>query len=160
MIRLEPMSESEFSAYLERAIPRFAESQVLRGVWVEQRSMDASRAFYADRLPQGRETPGHHFCTIVDAEAGTKVGEVWYSAEEVGGNLRFWIEWIWIESSYRRRGYATQALHHLEQEARGLGAVWIGLSVWMDNAEAVSLYSKLGYSIALASMRKLLNTHS
>jgi len=158
MIRLQPMSETEFGTFLERAIPRRAERYARRGVWAEEQAVAASRALYSRLLPNGLHTPGHHFCHIVDQAAGTRVGEVWYKAGDEGGVVQFWIEWIWVEPEHRRRGFATGALRLLEQEARRLGATRLGLDVWLDNPGAIELYRKMGYSATSMSMVKALGT--
>lgn len=124
-----------------------------RGLWTEERSLETSRTLIERLLPQGRETPGCRFYVIV-SEDGTRIGETWYSLEEEGGKKRFWVEWITIDPPYRRRGYASDALRLLQDEARGLGADSIGLNVWADNPEAIRLYSKLGYTVLNMSMSK------
>jgi RimJ/RimL family protein N-acetyltransferase len=157
MIRLEPMWEEDFRAFLDRAIPRRAASWVERGIWTEAESLEASRQRYARLLPNGHETPGHHFLNVVESEGGAPVGEIWYTAEPQGGKVQVWIEWILIEPAFRRKGYAAQALRIVEETARGLGAERIGLTVWTDNPGARSLYSKLGYAEASVNMAKSLD---
>ena len=158
MIRLEPMDDADFAAFRERAIPRRAAKWVERGIWTEDRALEACREFEARRLPQGRKTPGSHFLKVVEQESGISIGEVWYTAEEQGGKLQFWIEWILIEPDYRRKGHATEVLHMLEATAKDLGADRVGLTVWTDNPNALSLYSKLGYTPANVNMTKSLTT--
>jgi ribosomal protein S18 acetylase RimI-like enzyme len=154
MLRLEPMTEAEFSEFVERAVPRRAARMVARGVWAEPRSIEASRAAYRRAFPQGRATPDEHVCHLVRTADGARVGEVWYSTRSEGGLLQFWIEWIWVEPQFRRQGLASAALTLLEEEARQLGAARLGLDVWMDNPGAVELYRRLGYGISRASMVK------
>ncbi|MFY9716610.1 MAG: GNAT family N-acetyltransferase [Thermoplasmata archaeon] len=157
MIRLAPMSDADFQASRDRAIPRHAAEEVRRGFWTEEEAIQASRTDFAQLLPQGSQTPHHHFCTIIDEGSGSRVGETWYVAEAKGGKMQFWIDWIWIEPQLRQRGYATQTFHHLEQEARAVGADRIGLHVLADNDGAIALYSKLGYRTTNLRMSKLLS---
>ena len=154
MIRLQPMSEAEFGTFLERAIPRRAERYARRGVWAGDQAVAASGALYARLLPNGLHTPDHHFCHLVHPTEGNRVGEVWYTAGREGGLVQFWIEWIWVEPEHRRRGFATEALRLLEQEAVRLGATRLGLDVWLDNPGAIELYRKMGYSATSMSMVK------
>ncbi len=156
MIRLEPMSEAEFQASRDRAIPRHAADQIRRGLWREEEAAEASRAEFTELLPQGRETPDYHFSSIVDEESGSHVGETRYSVRAKGGKTQVWIDWIWIDPQFRRRGFATQAFRRFEEEARKLGADRIGLHVFADNDGAIVLYSKLGYRTTNLRMAKLL----
>jgi len=151
------MTEADFGPFLEHAIPRRAARMVARGIWTEGHAVEASREFYLRSLPQGVATPDHHLCHIVAEPEGLRVGEVWYTARREGGSVQFWIEWIWIEPDHRRRGYATETLHWLEQEARRRGATRCGLVVWLNNPEAIALYRKVGYSAASMIMVKPLN---
>lgn len=154
MIRLEPMDEADFRAFVARAIPRRASKWVERGIWSQERSLEASQQAYSRLLPNGKDTPGNHFLKVIDASDGAAIGEVWYTNEEEGGRLQFWVEWIQIDPDRRRKGHATEVLQRLEEMASGLGATRIGLDVWTDNPGAMALYSKLGYRTARASMMK------
>ncbi|HYA70388.1 MAG TPA: GNAT family N-acetyltransferase [Thermoplasmata archaeon] len=154
MVRLEPMSESDFQAFVERAIPRRAAKWVERGMWTESKAIETCRSLYRQWLPNGRDTPGNHFLNVVDPTTGARVGDVWYTAEEQGGKLQFWVEWIEIEPNHRRKGHATEVLRTLEETAHGLGADRIGLTVWADNPSALRLYSRLGYAVASTNMTK------
>jgi len=144
-VLLEPMSEDDFQMSLRRSVPRHAADYVRRGLWTEGASLETMEKEFAQLLPNGRETPNRHFANVIDSERGRRVGETWYLAQERGGKVRFWIDWIWIEPEYRRKGYATATLRRLEDEARHVGADRVGLSVWFDNPGAIELYSKLGY---------------
>ena len=157
MIRLEPMTEADFAGFLERSIPRRAARYASRGVWAEAHAEETSRELYAEYLPQGVSTPGHHLCHLLVEPGGDRVGEVWYTSRNEGGLVQFWIEWIWIEPEHRRRGLATEALRLLEDEARRRGALRVGLEVWLDNPGALELYRRLGYSAVRMSMVKPLS---
>ncbi len=145
MVRLQPMEEADFERYLARAIPRRAERFAARGIWTAEASLEASRQAYARQLPEGLGTPGQRFCHIVDETKQLRVGETWYSSTVEGGQVHFWVQWIWVEPEHRRRGYATAALQRLEEEASRLGAPRIVLEVWADNPDAMALYRKLGF---------------
>ena len=155
-VRVEPMDEATFREFVERSVPRRAAKWVERGIWAADDALKESLQVYARRLPQGRETPGCHFFTVVDTLHGTRVGEGWYSAKVEGGKLQVWVEWILIEPEQRRKGYATLVLRQIEEEARKRGADRIGLTVWTDNASAMALYAKLGYTPANVNMTKSL----
>ena len=160
MVQLDAMSEEDFQASKARAIPRHAANQVRRGVWVAEEAEAASREYFAELLPQGRETPHYHFCNIVDEKTASRVGETWYSVRTKGGKTQFWIDWIWIEPTFRRRGFATQVFRLFEQMAIEAGADRVGLHVLADNDCALALYAKLGFRTTNMSMAKMLHPPS
>jgi GNAT superfamily N-acetyltransferase len=154
VIRLDPMSAEEFRESLERSVERHARDRVRRGLWAKEAALASSRAEFEQLLPQGQATPHHHFRSVVDATTGTRIGETWYTVEEKGGKVQFWIDWVWIDPDHRRKGHATEVLLRLETEARRLGADRTGLSVWADNPNAFDLYRKLGYVTSYRRMMK------
>jgi len=154
MVRLAPMTDEQFRRFFERAVVRRAARWAARGIWAEDRALAAARAEYDELFPQGRSTPHHHFCHLVDDDGSALLGEVWYHAQEKGGKLQFWIQWIEVDPERRRRGYATAALRLLEEEARRRGAERTHLVVWADNPGARALYDRLGYVPANTMMIK------
>jgi len=157
MVRLEPMTEEEFRSALERAVPRNAERRVRRGEWDPSEAIAASRRDFTQLLPQGRATPGFHFCFIVDEADGRRVGETWYQLDRKVGKWFAWIDWIWIEPEHRRRGFARAAFDRIEADARRAGADRIGLFVHADNPGARALYERLGYAPSAFRMEKPLS---
>ena len=154
MVRLVPMNDVEFRESFEQAVVRRATDSVRRGVWVREKATEAARAELAKFIPQGRETPNHHFVKVIDESNGKQVGEAWYFDREEGGKVRFWVDWLWTDPSQRRRGYATAVLQKLSHEASKRGADRIGLYVFADNPHAVALYSKLGFTTAVMGMTR------
>jgi ribosomal protein S18 acetylase RimI-like enzyme len=154
MTRLEAMTEEDFQESLERSIQRHATEYARRGLWTEDAALEASRLGFALLLPQGRATPHRRFCNVIEETLGSRVGETWYTVEEKGGKVQFWMDWILIDPPHRRRGHATRVLGLLEEEALRLGADRTGLSVWVDNPGAVALYAKLGYVATNMRMMK------
>jgi len=157
MVRLEPMSPGEFQDFLQRAIARHAADNVRRGVWEESAALEASRGELNQYLPQGRETPGHHFAKVVDESNGQRVGETFYSVREQGGKIQFLIDWIWTEPEFRGRGFATAVIQHLSQEAAQRGADRVDLWVFSDNPGALSVYSKTGFVTTTMRMTRPLS---
>jgi RimJ/RimL family protein N-acetyltransferase len=157
MVELEPMNEEDFQASKRRGISRDAELRVRLGLWASTDAETASAAEYEELLPQGRKTPHCHFCNILDECDGSRIGETWYNARTQGGKTQFWINWIWVDPSYRRRGYATQLLQLFERLATEVGADRVSLHVEADNAVALALYAKLGYRTTDLNMAKILH---
>lgn len=154
MIQLQPMTEEEFRQAMERAVPRHAANCVRRGQWTPELALEASRKEIAARHPDGVRTAHQTFLTVVDDSVPGRVGETWYVSELQGGKVRFWVDWIWIDPPYRRRGYASQVLELLAEEAVRHGADRIGLYVFADNPGAMALYAKLGFQTQSMGMVK------
>lgn len=154
MVVLVPMTEAEYRETIEKAVPRHAANCVRRGEWAAESALEASRKEYETRHPQGVRTQDHFFVKILDEGTGERVGETWYSSRQDGGKVRFWVEWLWIEPEFRRRGHARRVLELLAQEAVRRGAERIGLYVFNDNLGAVALYTGAGFAAKSMSMVK------
>ncbi len=77
-------------------------------------------------------------------ENDEKVGILWYAALPRQPGLAFIYDFE-IYETFRRRGYASQALAALEQDAKGRDLKHIELHVFGHNAAARALYKKAGY---------------
>lgn len=64
MIRFEPMSDDDFSAFLRKSIPEYAYDQTQAGNWTSHEAMGKARAEFQQMLPNGPKTPqpapAHH----------------------------------------------------------------------------------------------------
>ena len=154
MIVLAPMNTEEFAAYLERAIPEFAQDKVASGQWSKASSLELSRQGYDELLPQGLATPENFLFTLREADASAVVGALWYAIQERAGQRIAYVYDVLVEPQHLRKGYATQALQALEAEvgSRGLGGV--ALHVFGHNKAAQALYAKLGYQATNINMFK------
>lgn len=154
------MDVGDFRESLRRAIPRHAKERVRRKIWTRERALGTSRGEFAQLFPRGSATPYRHLCRVVDEASGACVGETWYTAEEKGGKVQFWVDWIWIDPRLRRIGFATEVLRLLEATALRKGTERIGLTVWTEIPGALAPYSKLGYSTFAQRMMKALDRRS
>lgn len=55
---------------------------------------------------------------------------------------------MYVVPAARRRGIARALLHHLEHEARALGATRLRLETGLHQPEAIALYASAGYADA------------
>ena len=154
MVRLVPMSEVEFSAYVAEAIPEYARDKVAAGQWSEETSLELSRQGYDELLPQGLATPDNHFFTVQESASSQVVGMLWFAVQERAGEKVAYVYDVSIQAPHQRRGYATEAFAALEAEARSRGLAAIGLHVFGHNAGARALYEKLGYEATNIHMFK------
>jgi hypothetical protein len=144
MVQLEEMTDAEFERSRDRSIPMHAADSVRRGFWTPAAALETSRAEFAGLLPEGRRTSNKHFAKIVDDASGAVVGETWYTVQERGGKIQFFVDWIWIEPE------------RLFDLAARSGADRVGLFVLDDNEGAKALYRKLGFQISAMRMVRVL----
>ena len=153
MIHLEPMTESEFNAFLTDAIRDYAQDKVDAGNWEASEALRRSAAEFQNLLPDGLATPEQHLFTIKD-ETGAAVGMIWFAVDSTQPRSGAFIYNFLIHAPYRRRGYATQALAAVEDEVRVLGIDTLSLHVFGHNTAARALYEKTGYVITNINMSK------
>lgn len=148
------MAAAEVTRFIDALIPDYAREHVRQSGWDEGTALERARAEVAHLLPEGRDTPGHWFFSIVARPEQTPVGRLWFALRppaQGGGGFIYDIE---IDPPFRRRGHAREALLALEAFAREQGIAQIGLHVFGDNAGAIELYRQLGYETTNLLMRK------
>ena len=145
MVRLVPMSQTEFEAYVENLVREYAQSQVDAGNWTAEEALELARESTHRLLPQGLATENQYLLSIEDGTLGEKVGVLWFAVEDREGGRRAFVYDVEIDEAYRRRGYATRAFQALEARVRDLGLPRIMLHVFGSNHAARALYAKLGF---------------
>jgi len=145
MLRLEPMTESEFNAYLDRILPDYAEQHVEAGNWEASEALDKAKEQISVLLPQGYATPHHHFLNILSSKDQAKAGILWWAENRDGEQATGFIYDLEVAESHQRQGIAFQAMSALENLAAEAGIDALHLHVFADNQAARALYQKLGY---------------
>jgi GNAT superfamily N-acetyltransferase len=155
MVSLPPMPPDAWNAWRVASIQGYAADMVRIGSWPADGAVERATALFASIAPDGLETPGHEFRSVV-TEAGEVVGSIWFAAEgEVGRGAAF----IWdivIDARQRGHGYGRAGMEALEPLARSLGYDTIRLRVLGDNAVARHLYAAVGYDETDLTMTKRL----
>jgi ribosomal protein S18 acetylase RimI-like enzyme len=154
MVRLVPMTESEFEAYLEKTIPEYAADKVRAGDWPEEEALERSRKSYQDPLPEGVKTEHNYLFRIQIEETGEKIGILWMKHE--APRPHGFIFDISLDEARRGKGYGKQAMLAIEAVAKSLGIETIGLHVFTHNPAAMQLYIGLGYEVTSQNMVKKL----
>ena len=139
------MNAEEFAAYMEQAIPEFAQDKVASGQWSQASSLEQSRQGYDELLPNGLATPENFLFTLREAITYEVVGMLWYAVQERAGQRVAYVYDVLIETQHQRKGFATQAFQALEAEVSSLGLCGVALHVFGHNQAARALYAKLGY---------------
>ena len=154
MIRLVPMTETEFQAYLVDDIERYAQEHVRMGNWHSSEALQKSKDEHQRLLPDGLATQNHFFFSIEDEQRGAKVGIIWFAVYD-DRSQAFVYDFL-IYEEYRRQGYGTQTLLALEAKVKELGIDKIALHVFAHNHVARALYEKTGFEITGIYMTKKL----
>lgn len=156
MTVLSPMTEPEFAAYLQIAIPEFAQDKIDSGQWAPEQALELSRSGYAEMLPQGVLTPDHYLFTLRDAGTGQDVGMLWFAAQVRGSQRIAFVYDVLVRTPYQRQGHARRAFAALEERAGTLGLTGIALHVFGRNTGAQTLYHQLGFETTNINMFKQL----
>ncbi len=155
MVRLNPITEEEFSPYLERLALGYAEDKVRSGTWEEKDAIELAEADLKGLLPDGKDTDQNSIFLVKNDE-GDHVGFVWLNRYKLGQASGIFIYDIIVEQEHRRKGYGTQILAEVENIARRNGVNRISLHVFAHNEEAIELYMKCGYRVTDVEMEKSL----
>ena len=153
-IALRPMTSAEFQRYLKPAIRGYAQAHARAGTWLPKQALRKATEAYADLLPKGLASPGHHMYTITVAESGKPIGIAWFELRQRHGKRKAFILDFAIDKSQRGKGFGAEAMSAIEQQARVLGAVVVDLHVFGDNLPARALYEKCGYRYTGMHMSK------
>jgi RimJ/RimL family protein N-acetyltransferase len=145
MVRLVPMTETDYRRFLRWSIEDYAQQQVRAGAWKPETAVSLAEQMVHGLLPEGLDSPDQTLCSILDAASGEPVGYLWYGLRSGAGEQFVALYEFLIFEAHRRRGYGTAALKVLEDRARELGVDRILLHVFGHNEAARALYQKLGY---------------
>lgn len=154
MVRLRPMTETEFADYLPHLLEGYAQERARNmGKSIEEERAAADKQVNEQLLPQGLHTPGQLLWRVTTDE-GQPLGVLWVAIDESGTTA--FIYDIELDAAQRDKGYGTQTLAALEDELRPRGIRQIGLNVFGDNTRARHVYEKAGYLVAATYMAKQL----
>ena len=154
MVRLVPMTEAEFAAYVAKALPEYAKAHLDAGDCDESDAMTLAKADYDDLLPEGLATKGQHLYTIhADGEAGA-IGMLWFASRERRGKNSAYIYDFQVRPELRGRGYGTATLAVLDEMLLSMGIRRVSLNVFGWNSGARALYERQGFIVSAIGMVK------
>ena len=105
MVKLIPMEQADFEAYLEEDIQRYAQAHVEAGNWEPSQALEKSRKEHQQLLPDGLESKNQYLFSIVDETDDNKIGLLWVQVKD---QKAFIYDFI-IDESFRGKGYGKQA---------------------------------------------------
>ena len=154
LLALRPMTAVEFQRYLKPAIRDYAQMHIRAGDVDPKQALKRAQADYAQLLPKGIASPGHHLYAIRPTQGGKAIGMVWFELKQRHGKRKAFIFDFAINKAQRGRGFGAQAMRAIEQQAKVLGAVIVELHVFGENMAARGLYEKCGYRYTSMRMSK------
>jgi ribosomal protein S18 acetylase RimI-like enzyme len=154
MVKLTPMTPTEFDGFLEHSIIEYAAERTRAGYWSQAEALTRSRKEHRALLPDGLRSRYHHLYTIRNSETDEAVGVLWLKTDLDTSRASGFIFDIEIHEPHRRKGHARQAMLAVEDLARGMGLRQLGLHVFAHNPAARALYEELGYQVAGLNMLK------
>jgi GNAT superfamily N-acetyltransferase len=146
MVRLAPMTETEYRPFVRWCVEDYAQQQVRAGAWQPDAAESLAKQMVHGLLPEGLSTPDHYLFSILDRESEDRVGYLWYGLRQGAGEQFVALYELVILEAYRRQGYGTASLKVVEERARDLGVDRILLHVFGHNEAARALYLQSGYA--------------
>ena len=153
-VHLRAMRSEEYDAWYRWAVEDYAATHTASGEYAPQDAAGMAREAFANLLPEGPGTAGHHLYTVTDARNGEAVGVIWFAERRSTGVLQAFIYDIVIWQQHRGKGYGEAAMLAIEREVRALGLHRIGLHVFGHNNTAIRLYERTGYRTTNLLMAK------
>ena len=148
------MNAEEFTAYVEQAIPDFAQEKVDAGQWSKEASLALARQGFNELLTEGHATPENCLFTLREVSGRATVGVLWFAVQERAGQRIAYVYDILVEPQHQRKGYGKSTFEALESEVASRGLCGNALHVFGHNKAAQALYAKLGYQPTNINMFK------
>ena len=158
MVRLVPMNETEFQAYLDLVLPAYAQDHARAGNFSAENALELAKLQVQQILPDGLATQNHYFFNIEDETLANGVGVLWFAVQNRGNGPIAFVYDVRVYEESQRRGYGTQAFQILEEKAREMGLTTISLHVFGHNHPARAMYKKLDYVETDVMMSKTIST--
>jgi GNAT superfamily N-acetyltransferase len=153
-VRLEPMTREQYDAYRVFAEDEYAEAIRDSGSMPEAEAREQAAADYAQLLPDGLDSEGHHFWTAYDGD--DEVGMLWLRLKDTSVGVTAFGFDFFVHEDLRRRGYGRALLEAAEVECRERGVVSVGLRVFGNNLAAQALYEQMGFEVTSMQMSRRL----
>ncbi|WP_090737942.1 GNAT family N-acetyltransferase [Paenibacillus sp. Mc5Re-14] len=157
-IKLVPMNAEQYERFEQRSLADYAEEKIQAGAWTVEEAPERAKESFATFLPQRLDTPHAHLYMLEYSGSGgqgpEEAGYIWFNITESAQGKEAFLLDILVYDSYQGQGLGTLTMQALEQEARRLGAVRIGLHVFGHNERALHVYRKSGYRVTDIQMSK------
>jgi len=153
-VTLRPPDDRQYRAWHDAAVEGYARDRAVVDRVAPDVALAAARRSFAELLPDGPATAGHHILAVAADDRPEPIGMVWLAERGTGPDREGFVYDIVIRADLRGRGYGTAALTALESFARSLGLSRIALHAFGHNEGAVRLYMRQGYRVDDVLMHK------
>ena len=139
MVHLDPMSESQFQAYLSTAVENYAQEHVKAGDCAPEDALMVAQKDYRELLPDGLQSKNIFLFSIRDdaLDQNPIVGMIWFAAKEGRTAKSAFIYDLRIREDLRGKGYGRKAMQKFENLVQAMGIGRIGLNVFGHRREGV-----------------------
>ncbi len=144
-VHMRKMTNAEFDIFCEWSVSSQTKDYMkIHGLSFESARHQAMEEIQ-NMLPDRLNTPEHNLMTIELSDTKEVAGFIWTLQEEFNGKKQTFLCDFVILESYRRKGYATDALAIMHRYAMEAGCQEVVLFVSDHNIAAQNLYVKCGY---------------
>ena len=149
---LRPMTEEEYVVWRESSEQGYADEIATSRDLGPEAAEAASRAEFAQLLPDGLASPAMHLFTASVGDEPVGVG--WFELRQRASGVSAYIYDIRLDGDRRGQGFGRRLLEALHDAARDLGAGSMTLNVFGGNTTAIRLYETSGYTVTAQQMRR------
>ncbi|ERM60857.1 GNAT family N-acetyltransferase [Vibrio cyclitrophicus] len=154
MIKLRPMTSSEYPAYCDYFIDDYSREIVENYGHSLDRAIELANQDLLRSFPNGLETNVH---ALLCVESGSElVGYLWHSINAADKST--FIYDFFIFPNFRNNGYGKLAISVFESQLKSVGIEQIKLRVAYQNQRALKLYQEIGFAISGYNMSKKIVT--
>ncbi|MEZ9108406.1 GNAT family N-acetyltransferase [Vibrio cyclitrophicus] len=154
MIKLRPMTSSEYPAYCDYFIDDYSREIIENYGHSLDRAIELANQDLLRSFPNGLETNDH---ALLCVESGSElVGYLWHSINAADKST--FIYDFFIFPNFRNNGYGKLAISVLESQLKSVGIEQIKLRVAYQNQRALKLYQEIGFAISGYNMSKKIVT--
>ncbi|QIK62869.1 GNAT family N-acetyltransferase [Leucobacter viscericola] len=153
-LHLTPLTSEEFPGWLTKSQTEYQSDLVATGLSPAESLARAAQSIQG-AFPEGSPHPTKAVFHLIDNE-GSVVGYLWVGRDQSDDPTSWWVWDIFVEPSYRGRGFGRVGMQLAEEYAVSHGATTLGLNVFGFNHAARGLYESLGYETTSVKMRKTL----
>ncbi|MDQ8188602.1 GNAT family N-acetyltransferase [Pelagicoccus sp. SDUM812002] len=153
LVDCKEISEIEFTDLKNLWMNDYAISFARSGLMDQKTASNRAAEMWSKTFEEGKETKGHLIRTIIDYDSKHTVGYIWVS-QFYPNQKKCFLSYLHVKLDFRRRGFGKAAMEMIDIHLKRNGITEMTLNVFSDNQAARALYSSLGYSEALVTMRK------